>query len=163
MATKFSNPFWREVFLAWNNLLDTNTLHKYEALACPLWYNPQISLEPLFLPRWYYAGIHAQIDLLDDNNTILELEELKRLFNLKGNFLEHIQIKRCLKQYMGNFYCSKNSSSRPYLPPYLKLLTNSTCASFYNIFNKQYINVNLKTKWDTILNINLAEKDWTNI
>ena len=64
MAAKISNPFWCEVFLAWNNLLDTNTLLKDEALSCPLWYNPQISLEPLFLPCWYYAGIHAQIDLL---------------------------------------------------------------------------------------------------
>ena len=64
---------------------------------------------------------------------------------------------------MGNFNCSKNSPSRPYLPPYLKLLSNSKWASFYNILNKQYNNVTLKTKWDTILNINLAEKDWTNI
>ena len=50
-----------------------------------------------------------------------------------------------------------------YTPPYLNLLANSASASFYNILNKQYNNITLKTKWATILSIDLDEKDWVNI
>ena len=100
MGMKISNPFWCEVLLVWSNLLETNLLHKDETISCPLWYNPQISIEPLFLPHWYSTGIYSPMDLLDSNKRIFELDVIKEHFNIKTNFFEHIRIKRHIKHYL---------------------------------------------------------------
>ena len=53
-----SNQFWKEVLVAWGKLLEKQLPCENEAL-CPLWYNSNISIEPLCFPHWYHAGIYS--------------------------------------------------------------------------------------------------------
>ena len=162
---KISNPFWGEVLMAWGELLDKLKLTKNEAMSCPLWYNPQISSEPLFFPHLYYAGVYSLLDLLDNEGRMIDQKAVQRQFNIKTNFLEYTRIKRCLKTYMKNLSTSNIILPRPCQPFYLKLLStsNSRTRKFYSILNQQYNNLALKNKWNNILNIDLDENDWINI
>ena len=151
--------------MAWADLLDKIKLTKTEAMSCPLWYNPQISSEPLFFPHWYCAGVYSLLDLLDNEGQMIDQKAVQRQFNIKTNFLEYTRIKRCLKTCMKNLSTSDIILPRPCQPSYLKLLStsNSGTRKFYSILNQQYNNLALKNKWNNILNIDLDENDWINI
>ena len=43
---KIKNSFWKDVVLAWANLLEITI--EADRLNTPLWYNPKISKNPLF-------------------------------------------------------------------------------------------------------------------
>ena len=165
LSRKISNPFWSEVLSAWSNLLDKYFMPEISTISCPLWYNPAISCEPLYFPHWYHARVHSPLDLLDSNDNIMELEDVKRHFNIKTNFLEYTRIKRCLRKYLTSCKFSTRSFQRPYIPAYLKLLSNTVSGSktFYNIMNHQYSNFALQNKWNIILGTDLDENNWTNI
>ena len=78
-----SNQFWKEVSVAWGKLLEKQLPCENEALLCPLWYNSNISIEPLCFPHWYHAGIYSPSDLLNKARNIMELNEICQLYKVK--------------------------------------------------------------------------------
>ena len=164
IAGKMSNPFWREVLLDWSILLHKTDTTNFEPLTCPIWYNPQISSEPIFYSHWYKAGIIIPLDLLNHDGKIKTLDEIKLNFNIKSNFLEYFRIKSCLSRYLST--CDVNMLlPRPFLPPMLKILLskNKGCRQFYNIMHKDVLNLTTRNKWCANLNIDLNENDWKDV
>ena len=47
LAKKTSNCFWKEVFLAWHKFESEMSVNDSEKLTGPLWYNSDISTEPI--------------------------------------------------------------------------------------------------------------------
>ena len=90
-----SNQFWKEVLVAWGKLLEKQLPSENEALLYPLWYNSNISLQPLFFPHWYHAGIYSPSDLLNKAGNIMELNEIHQCYKIKIKFLDYLRVKRC--------------------------------------------------------------------
>ena len=149
--------------MAWGKLLEKQPPCENEALLCPLWAN--ISIEPLWLPHWYHAGIYSPSDLLNKAGNIMELNEICQLYKVKIHFLEYLRVKRCLKTFLAKFTLENLSYERPILPPYLKLLASPNRGSrhFSEILSQQNDNIKLKTKWNTTLNIDIDTDDWQNV
>ena len=78
--------------MAWGKLLEKQPPCENEALLCPLWYNSNISIEPLWFPHWYHAGIYWPSDLLNKAGNIMELNEICHLYKVKINFLEYLRV-----------------------------------------------------------------------
>ena len=165
LAQQISNPFWKEVISAWSKFTYKLSLENCEKLTCPLWYNPQISRQPLFLPHWYRAGINAPSDIIDSDGNILTLSEITKLYRIKSNFLEYLRVQRCLKKYLMDVDISKLVLIGPTIPPFLKIILCEVKGSkqFYNILNVQYDNCNLKNKWSNILQCTIDKIEWVKI
>ena len=138
-ASNITNHFWKEVLMSWSFLLFERNPANIESLICPVWYNPQISTEPLFYPHWYMAGIATSLDLLNNDGSMKTLEELKNQFNIKSNFLDYLRLQRCLKRYFTNCDVNILNLPRPFLPPNLKILISQKkgCRQLYQQLNKQ--------------------------
>ena len=67
--------------------------------TCPVWYNPIISEETLFLPQLYRVGIIYRADLYNNEGNLLTLEEVKSTFATKFNFLDFYRTQVGLKKY----------------------------------------------------------------
>ena len=53
MITTF-NPFWQDLFDGWITMsAKLMIFNNIDLLTIPLWYNPLISDQPLYLPDWY--------------------------------------------------------------------------------------------------------------
>ena len=91
--------------------------------------------------------------------------ELKQIFGLKTNFLEHLRVQRCVKDYFLKFSIKHYSCSRPVLPSYLKILLNHVkgLKYFYETLNDQYKNLSLRNKWNNVLNTTINYDEWNKI
>ena len=162
LVKRISNPFWKEVILAWNKLASKIDLENLEKLTCPLWYNPKISREPLYLPHWFRAGIITPADLINADGNILSPLELSKQYKVKSNFLEYSRVQRCLKKFLQGVELRVSVHERPICPLYLKSLSGPAKCSkqFYDILNVQYDNNSLRLKWSGILGTNINEVQW---
>ena len=134
-----SNPFWKEALLAWSLFHSNQSFEESNILAIPLWYNPLISKEHLFYPKWNQAGIHTPLDIINPEGNLMTLEEITYL-KLKANFLEYLRIERCLKMFLGKLNIHNFDLSRPIIPPYLMaLLKGNGSKYFYDNLNVSMI------------------------
>ena len=165
LAKKISNPFWKDVILAWNTLTCNISLENSDKLSCPLWYNPKISTVPLYLPHWYCAGIRTPSDLINADGNIFSLSETSKLFKIKINFLDYLRVERCLLRYLKDVDTLHLANMRPIFPVYLKILYNPSKGSkqFYQILNIQYENNSLRKKWSLTLETDISKIQWQKI
>ena len=74
---KIYNPFWKEVFsiliIFSENQSITNTR---ERLLSSLWFNPKISKNKLFLPKWFSNGITLVGDILNNQGETVSQVQL---------------------------------------------------------------------------------------
>ena len=164
LSEKTSNLFWKDVFKAWCIYLKQLDFKNTELLIVPLWYNSQISTGELFYPHWYQAGLTMPLDMLKSDGNIFTMLELRHVFGIKTNFLEYYRIERIIKQLLKQS-TSPDTYSRPILFPYLKQLTKSKTSSkhFYHTLSCQFVNENLRNKWNCVLNITLDDNSWDKI
>ena len=47
-------------------------------LTSPIWYNPLISKERLYIPQWYDNGIQTVGDFIQDNRIMLQTDITKK-------------------------------------------------------------------------------------
>ena len=146
-------------------LFDSTTCLHSEILTVPLWYNFDISTELLFYPHWCRVGINTPLDILKPDGSVLSMFELRQIFGLKTNFLEHLRVHRCLKDYLLKFSIKHYTCSRPVLPSYLKILLSQVKGSkyFYKTLNGQYKNLSLRNKWNNVLNTTINDDEWNKI
>ena len=90
--------FYKEILASWLSLSTkdvNNGLHVQEQF---IWNNKFITIEKrtFFWKRWYDKGIKYVGDLLDDDANFLDANDLNRIYGLKTNFLEVLQIRQAL-------------------------------------------------------------------
>ena len=84
-----TNPFWIDVIKSWSQMLRQLSINtNADLLKSPIWYNPVISKESLFVRKWYILGIKYVTDVVDENGNFLSLGVLKN--NLQRSNLEFI-------------------------------------------------------------------------
>ena len=99
MTKKITNKFWTNVFEAWLKVLD-KLKHGpyYNPDLSPIWYNPCISRDKIFLKHWFDKGIVFVADLLDENGNFQSVENLQNTYNLTIHFFRLLIIKIYNKQ-----------------------------------------------------------------
>ena len=99
---KLKNPFWNEVFSAWNDLETKNNIDKSEINSVCLWKNDNIRIgnRPIFYKEWANKGIWLINDLLDDKGNILSFQGFQNTFEIRTNFLTYhglvCAVRKCI-------------------------------------------------------------------
>ena len=116
IVNKVTNPFWRELLLAWSNI-SANSLCKdfYNFMATPLWYNPKIQTDNVFFPNWYKARIICPADIIDNQGNLLSKKDIENFYKITVNFLDYHRIKTILGRTMRNYYSPNSVSAHIYL------------------------------------------------
>ena len=131
----------------------------------PLWNNKRIFKSELCLNKWLNKGIHYIGDLLNNNGSIISIEEIKIKFNLCVNFLEYYQDRLSVNKFISKFKKSDIFNYiMPVLPSHVKILFFSKKGSkkIYSILNNYTENLQLKfkNKWSDNLNENIPSQEW---
>ena len=139
------NPFWKEVFTIYINTLEIKKLHhKNELLTSPLWFNPQISKNVLFISKWFNNGIKFVCDIVDDHGTVISQQQLEQKFSVNVNFLDYYRVKLSVGDFLrhnSNLKGSFKLPAQPFIPNHI--------AFFFNNKNAKDIYEQIKFKPNT--------------
>ena len=138
-------------------------------LTCPLWYNPNISEETLFLPQWYRVGIIYPANLYNREGNLLTLEEVRNTFGTYLNLLDYYRLWLGREKFR-----NKNGAGfqirlpdEPIWPDIISLINKSKkgCKDFYNVLTERDTPKDLvhMKAWKNLLQINIELKEWKNI
>ena len=125
---KCKNAFWKDTLWAWLQLCEINKpVLKSEGLTAPLWLNPLISTQPLHIPDWYDNNISFLSDIVNEENSIMTLENIRETYNVETtDFLTYHRLKMLVTTYMNSLQKDNNHETkaiRPFIPFYAKILT----------------------------------------
>ena len=59
-----------------------------------------VSKANLFLPDWYNNGIRSIADIVFGNGKFISQNDLKTVYHIRTNFLEHHRVITCVKNYL---------------------------------------------------------------
>ena len=170
VSKKIDNKFWIDVFDAWHILFNEQTItNNNQLLSEPLWFNPRLSKETLYFPKWYRKGIVTIADVLDNSGNFLSVEKVKELYSLETiNPLNYIRIKTIVSKYIKTMEIKTEISKTigPLMPTNLLILNKCSKGAhgYYTILRQKHNNVHkMKTKWENDLNISISKETWNNI
>lgn len=161
------NPFWIDVFKAYNSFGKKIFIEKKEdLLAEPLFYNSNFLMnnKPFFFRHWSNAGVYKVKDLIDDNGSFLSLLDFKNKYNLEeNNFLNYTGCLNVIRKFarkkniifdVDMVYPENNLIQQKLLFPI------KGCRFYYDIFNNMTIKHKFCSKWEDKLGM---EQDWESI
>ena len=164
-SKQLKNPFWREVFDAWSDLILRFKVDCYNFTTCNIWNNENIKIgnKTVHYKEWSVRNVEIINDLIDENNTFMSFQKFTNIYKVKTNFLTYQGIISSIKKYMSSLgiHDFKKQQS-PLIPNILKPLLKSDKGSrdMYIILNSQHQNPNCENQWAKIIDPNL---DWKNI
>ena len=103
MASSTTNPFWKDVFLAYSSLQSVTCMNT----PCqPLWKNSLICIDnkSILYNSWYKNGIMFINDLLNDDGGFLTFDAFKLKWEVNVNFLQYFgmcEAIKCVLAYVG--------------------------------------------------------------
>ena len=102
---KISNPFWKDVLLAWSRLKSNQPSKPAKVLSQGLWYNPEILIEnkPVYYKGWAESDILYINDLVDNNGNIYSYENFQDMAQhtnkyITSNFLKYYGLISAIPQ-----------------------------------------------------------------
>ena len=138
-----------------------------ELLLSPLWFNPKISKNKLFLPKWFSNGITLVGDILNNQGEILSQVQLKQKFKFQINFLEYHHVKLNIKDFLKCYETvtgSFDQPPQPSVPMHIAFFINNkngTKGIYQNISGKlKPLHMEFQTKWHNELDVNLENALW---
>ena len=143
------------LFLVYNSI---------DLLTIPLWYNPFISDQPLYLPDWYQKGVITVADVVSYNK-VISYEELCQKFSARFNYLNYLSVKCKINILLTKFgYALENIIlERPFVPVNLKYILKSKkgVGTIYRIFHTNFQNDHkMKSKWNQEFEICIDHDTW---
>ena len=164
----FENKFWKSVFEGWSKFCKSKTpRNNFEILQSCIWYNTQLSGEPLFFPKWYNKGISLIGDIVESTGDIMTLQKIEKTFGLKINFLEYHRVNTLVNKFIAKYKKNGNFHiQRPYVPLSIRqfLLPEKGCKIYYRILFNNCKNVELpmRNKWENMLSKH-DDEAWKNV
>ena len=163
---KIKNPFWQEVFSAWNELQKKYSYQdRITPNACTLWNNHKIKIDnqSVIYRNWTSKGVWLINDLLETTGNFLTYQNFQDKYMIKTNYLEYQGLILSIKKYLRSLEIDINNLSKiygPLQPNTIKIFFKSTKGSkdMYDVLNKDNINLTCETKWSNILNLELNWK-----
>ena len=161
LADSIPNLFWKEVILAWSELIQLFT----HDIACqPLWYNPLIKInnQVIFFKTWSLRGIRFVNDILNEDGSFLSYFEIQRKFDMQINFLQYFSVCNSIRS---GFKKKKHDLIPKALDPLITepllliLKTETGCSHIYQTFIKHKVKkCKSLTKWQN--NIDIEDARW---
>ena len=160
LARSVVNPFWKEVLLAFSELI-VFTIHH---IACqPLCNNDMIKVnnKVLYLKSWCNKGVRFVNDILKADGSFLSYYEFQQKFNVQTNFLQYYGLCNAIRSGFDKNTIPKVMEPTCIIPEVLQLILKMKkgCSHIYQTF----LNNNIKeckslTKWKH--DFDLEEKKW---
>jgi len=97
LQAKLSNPFWQDVFKAWECYHNASSDADYtpsDILSEPLWYNKYAKND--FIKQWYKRGMIFICDLVKEDGNLKTFDDCKIEFGVTGTALNYENLKRSL-------------------------------------------------------------------
>ena len=162
-----SNKFWLDILDNWRRIVHNLGDSPESCFISPLWYNPKLPKETIFLPHCYRAGIQLPVDLCNSKGEILTLSELNQTYAISLNFLDYYRLR------LGYYKLKKVSDTsqilqfeKPIWPSTQALIHRSEkgCKDFYNLLQNKNESKLLHTKkWEKILKTDIKPNEWIRI
>ena len=168
MARKTTNKFWSETLYCWSKLIESIPINNVsDALSMPLWNNPMVSKANLFLPDWYNNGIISIADIVFGNGKFISQNDLKTVYHIRTNFLEHHRVITCVKNYLSKQKDASKIHKKPTLPIQIKITSKSQKGSqdFYKILANHNMvhDTTYYSFWEQTLGITICTDMWKRI
>ena len=121
---KLNNPFWKEVFDAWQDL--QNVQNNSQIKTCPLWKNDGIKIgnHSVLYKDWTKKGVWLINDLLQEDGNFMTFDHFNNVYNIKTNFLTYQGLILSIKKYLKEYQICPNDLKRengPVLPSVFKV------------------------------------------
>ena len=160
------NKFWYDTLSSWVKLCSQLKPRNYQELCSnPIWYNPLVSDDPLFLPYLYKKGINIIGDMLNNEGGIISKHDLSNKTGIPSiNDLHYLRLKMSIKQLLQLYNYEPTHLQRPVAPLYYTLTKRNPKGSkdFYNILIQPQ-NTIIKTTWEVSLGTDIPIKNWNQI
>ncbi|RUA04563.1 MAG: hypothetical protein DSY43_06055, partial [Gammaproteobacteria bacterium] len=160
------NPFWLDVFRAWETLTESNiiiTMSAEELLSEPIWYNTHFKNKHLCIQNWAKRGIIFIKDLLDENGNFWKFEILKKQYDIRGTILDYEQVKHNIPDiWTRKLRNTGNTTMMPAVPKHIKQIKSKNKKAAYNSIIERKINTQHSSmkKWDNVIH---EEINWTQV
>jgi len=91
IITSIVNPFWKEVFTCWNELVQKmySPSDPVEIYNHPLWNNVNSSVKCCCVELGYQAGMKSVRDIVDNHGGFKSFQEVKQKYSTCDNFLSY--------------------------------------------------------------------------
>ena len=88
------NQFWRDMLISWVQFNKQEVCTSTQVLSQQLWLNSNIRIEnkPICYKKWFDAGIICIQDLVNEDQSFLSINQLKRKYHLNIMFTEYMGI-----------------------------------------------------------------------
>ena len=84
-SQSITNNFWISVLHAQDILFQKyKPCNLEQTMSTPLWYNPKMSTENLYLPTWCKKGIRTFSDVIDSDGNFITAEELRKKYSFRN-------------------------------------------------------------------------------
>lgn len=163
------NPFWKDVLQHWSYFCKALKIESIQqVLNSPIWFNSKFINHNIYFESWYKKGIISVYDLIDNNGNFYEFQSLKKLYDIRGTFLDYQRVINSIPNDWktmindNKIYAKENKSNvrcNAYMSTIMKAKKGSRI--FYDILTN--VNeVNINKKWVTELG-EINENEWRKI
>ena len=128
---KIGNPFWKQVFKYWKEFSSKQTmLSNSDIMQSPLWFNPQILEQTLYLSTWKTKGICIVGDIVNKDGNILPIGELKNKYQLRNIEFDYYRVRSLVRSFIKKFRQGEQFEiCRPCLPTHIKTIFHKSKGS----------------------------------
>ena len=162
------NSFWKDTFIAFQNIQDKMKIHTWEDfISQPIWNNKNILIGKTspFFREWFNKNIIYINDLLDDKGSFLDLQTFISRFNIKTDFLTYLSLKNSIIASMINHKIAKKEvNNKPFIPVHIQIFCSpkkGTKAMYDTLNCAENVSSFYKPKWEVYFK--LSELEWKTI
>ena len=78
----------------------------------------------MYLPTWYKKGIVTVVDVINDSDTVMDLDTIKRVYGINTiNRLHYLRVQQNVIEFLKKYrFGESNRVERPFVPFYVKIL-----------------------------------------
>ena len=168
---KDCNPFWSDVFRAWEKYVQNslNSFNEKEILLQPIWFNHLIKFK--LRKNWYEQGIRTISDLVTNQGNFHSFVTLQQTFGIRGTFLDFKALIDSLPKEWVRKIKDKilPKPEQPQQPKWISVLLKQKkgCGHIYKILrnnnNDVSIQVSCIQKWNREFDMALDDRMWKEI
>jgi len=165
--TKVSNKFWKDVLEAYQNLIEKLEPSKSEELlSMPIFYNEcfNIDMNNTNFKNWPSKTVTWLNDLVTENGSFLNEQDLENMFDIKTNYLELHGLLSAIKKYMRTRQIHlSNKIQSPTLPFHIATIIKSKKGTndLYTLLNQNDSVPTAQIKWQQLYDID--DSTWAEI
>ena len=163
--------FYQEIFKTWFKIYQNNPVNTADVQNQMLWLNKEITVnkKPILWNEWYRKGIVYIYDIVDKNSEFYTAEQLFKIYGIKCNFLQILQIRQSIP-YKWRQMLADAKEVIKYKEINLFIISNNTNCTlkkttssifYWMLMGKQVNTPSCIAKWREIWNI--SDLEWKDI